>query len=89
MGLKLNGNYVGRSGGFLYSSFVEDALNSLNGESVNKTLLYREAIQFGAVGKSSETVLKKLSQSLNSIANKKGFKRHKIKGETGYFFKKV
>ena len=79
---------MGRSGGFLYGKFVQDKLDELNGESASKTSLYRSALESGASERKSETVVKKLSESLNTIGNRVGYQRHKLEGRTGYYFRK-
>lgn len=82
----LNGSYIGRTGKFNYVTFATDALVALNGESTNKTCLFRAAVEHGADDK-HENIIKKLSEALNTIGNRTGFRRHKIKGEKGFYFK--
>lgn len=90
MYLELTGkNYIGRNGGFLYFSFVKDALDELNGLSVGKSSLLRDALEKGANEKNRDALIKKLSEALSSIANKDGYKRYKEKGITGYLYKKI
>jgi hypothetical protein len=83
--MNLDGNYIGRNG-FLPGAFVKDALIALKGEPTSKDLLIRSAVMHGAEGIERKALVKKLSESLNTIANTTGFKRIKIKGKTGYFF---
>ncbi|KPU82204.1 hypothetical protein JI57_04560 [Psychromonas sp. PRT-SC03] len=85
----LDRSYETRSGGFNYISFVADALTKLSGKHANKTSLYRMAVSNGADQIPSKTVIKELSIALNTVANRQGFKRFKVRGELGYFFKCV
>lgn len=85
----LSGNYTTRAGGFNYNRFVKDMLVKLEGDHTNKTLLYRSAVEHGACEASSDKIIKELSVALNTVGNQIGFKRFKIKGKTGYFFKSI
>lgn len=84
----LDGTFIGRNG-FLYREFVRAALNSKKGNSVNATHLCRAALEHGAEEKSRDVLLRKLRIALDSAAGQKYYKRHKIKGKQGYFFKAI